>query len=205
MRVLIISQYFWPENFRVNDLASFLNKHNNCKVTVLTGQPNYGEGTLYPEFKKNKKFFSNFEGIEVIRVPIIPRGNNLFFLFLNYLSFILSCSTLGIIKVRQKKFDKIFFFGTSPMISVIPGIIISKIKKIPISIWILDLWPETLFQFRFFNFYPVKKLFKFIIKNILNKMNVIFIQSQAFEEKIKNLLKIKKNNLLTIMVRADLF
>ena len=78
------------------------------------------------------------------------------------------------------------------MISVIPGIIISKIKKIPISIWILDLWPETLFQFRFFNFYPVKKLFKFIIKNILNKMNVIFIQSQAFEEKIKNLLKIKK-------------
>ena len=54
MRVLIISQYFWPENFRVNDLASFLNKHNNCKVTVLTGQPNYGEGKLYPEFKKNK-------------------------------------------------------------------------------------------------------------------------------------------------------
>ena len=46
MRVLIISQYFWPENFRVNDLASFLNKHNNCKVTVLTGQPNYGKGAL---------------------------------------------------------------------------------------------------------------------------------------------------------------
>ena len=77
MRILIISQYFWPENFRVNELAEYLKKKNH-KITVLTGVPNYPKGKIYKEYKINHKKFKRYKSIEIIRAPIIPRGSNYF-------------------------------------------------------------------------------------------------------------------------------
>ena len=77
MNVLIISQYFWPENFKINELASFLSKNYN--VTVLTGWPNYPAGEIYQEFLSSKNLFNKFNDVEIVRVKIIPRKNNKFF------------------------------------------------------------------------------------------------------------------------------
>ena len=89
MKILIFSQYFWPENFRINDIANFLSLKNN-NVTVVTGYPNYPEGKLFNNFKNNKKKFSRNRKINIIRIPIILRGTSKFQLFFNYLSFIIS-------------------------------------------------------------------------------------------------------------------
>ena len=72
MKILVISQYFWPENFRINDITKYLCE-KNCEVDVLTGQPNYPEGKLFPKFKKNSDDFNNFYNANVIRVPIFLR------------------------------------------------------------------------------------------------------------------------------------
>ena len=88
MKILIITQYFWPENFRVNDLAKELNKIYS--VSILTGEPNYPSGKIFDEYRLNKKKFSNYSGIPIYRSPIIPRGKNFFQLLLNYLIFIIS-------------------------------------------------------------------------------------------------------------------
>lgn len=86
MRVLVVSQYFWPENFRINDLVSELTARGHS-VTVLTGVPNYPEGRTFPEFAKDPGRFSQYAGAPVIRVPMLPRRQGKLHLALNYLSF----------------------------------------------------------------------------------------------------------------------
>ena len=103
MRILIVSQYFWPEQFRVNDIAEhFSNK--GFEVDVLTGYPNYPKGKLFENFKENEKKYSNYRGAKVYRVPIwMRRNSNKINLFLNYLSFILSAIIFGSFFFKEKK------------------------------------------------------------------------------------------------------
>ena len=90
MRILVISQYFWPETFRVNDVVKFL-RDNNHHVDILTGTPNYPEGKLFDEYKLNKKKFQNYYGATVFRVPVfLRRDGRQIFLFFNYIAFIFS-------------------------------------------------------------------------------------------------------------------
>jgi hypothetical protein len=105
MKVLIVSQYFWPEYFRVNDLAIELSK-KNIKVDILTGYPNYPGGDVYKEFNENKKKFSKLSDIDIFRVPIFPRkSGNKFWLTINYLSFVFAGLFYGSFLVRKKKYD----------------------------------------------------------------------------------------------------
>jgi len=89
MRILVVSQYFWPENFRINDLAGGLVERGH-EVTVLTGSPNYPGGRFFPGYR----FFNrqeDYHGVSVVRVPLIPRGNGKGVrLIVNYLFFALS-------------------------------------------------------------------------------------------------------------------
>ena len=85
MRILVVSQYFWPEDFRINELVKDFKKKGH-EIVVLTGVPNYPEGKIFSDYKKNKSEFNQLDGCKIIRVPIIPRGKNKISLFLNYLS-----------------------------------------------------------------------------------------------------------------------
>ena len=95
------SQYFWPENFRINQLSASLQKKGN-KVTVLTGLPNYPEGKIYEDYTKSPHSYNKYDGVEILRVPLLPRGKNKLFLLLNYFSFCLSACTLVIQKFGKK-------------------------------------------------------------------------------------------------------
>ena len=100
MHILIVTQYFWPENFRINDLTSELVNRGH-KVTILTGQPNYPEGFVYLDYLKNESNYNYYKGAKVIRVPIITRGKSKIKLLLNYISFALSASTIGIYRLKN--------------------------------------------------------------------------------------------------------
>ena len=102
MKILIVSQYFWPEQFRINDIAEYLSK-KGYEVDVLTGIPNYPQGEINKDFKINKKKYSNFKGAEIYRVPIwLRRNSNKFNLFLNYISFVFSGIFFGYFILRKK-------------------------------------------------------------------------------------------------------
>ena len=143
MRLLVVSQYFWPENFRVNDLVSELVARGH-KVTVLTGVPNYPSGTIFPEYKRDRGRFGNFAGAEVVRVPLWPRGKRRFSLFLNYASFALSGVLVGTWRLRGRSYDAIFAYEPSPVTVGIPAAWLRAIKRAPMVFWVLDLWPDTL-------------------------------------------------------------
>lgn len=143
MRLLVVSQYFWPENFRVNDLVTEFVARGHA-VTVLTGWPNYPAGQVFPEFRAEPAAFAAFNGARVVRVPLLPRGQGGLRLALNYLSFAFSGMLAGAWKLRGQHFDAIFVFEPSPVTVGLPAIVQRWLKKAPVAFWVLDLWPETL-------------------------------------------------------------
>lgn len=143
MRLLIVTQYFWPENFRVNDLAAELSRRGH-EVTVLTGRPNYPDGAVYPDYAAAPSRFSRYAGCTVVRVPMLARGRSRPRLALNYLSFALAGSALAPYRLRNRRFDAIFVFAPSPITTVVPALVLKWFRRVPVALWALDLWPQSL-------------------------------------------------------------
>ena len=195
MRILIISQYFWPETFRVNEVVEYL-RSKNLHVDILTGIPNYPEGKLFDEYKSNKNKFNNYYGAAIFRIPVfLRRDGRKIFLFLNYISFVISSIIYGSFLLKNKKYDIIFSFATSPLTSSLPAIFFSKIKNCKSFIWVLDLWPEILLELKIIknNFFYgiVKKISIYIYKNF----DYILSQSKPFRKRIKNYNNNNNNNI----------
>ncbi|HIJ94479.1 MAG TPA: glycosyltransferase family 4 protein [Desulfuromonadales bacterium] len=178
MRVLIVSQYFWPENFRINDLASGLAERGH-EVTVLTGMPNYPEGKIFAGYG----FWirqEEYKGVKVIRVPLISRGNGRSLrLIANYMSFALSACLFGPILCRAKS-DLIFVCQLSPVTVGLPALLLKKIKRIPIMFWILDLWPESLSATGAINSKSILKVVDNLVRYIYRGCDKILMSSQGF-------------------------
>lgn len=114
MKILIVTQYFWPENFRINDLVDGLSSFGH-EVSILTGKPNYPTGEFFPEYLSDPNSYNEYGASRVIRVPILARGKNKISLSLNYLSFVVSSIIIGSFKLKKYQFDCIFVYEPSPI------------------------------------------------------------------------------------------
>jgi colanic acid biosynthesis glycosyl transferase WcaI len=144
MRVLIVTQYFWPENFRINDLVRGL-KQRGHELSVLTGLPNYPQGRLYEGYGfLSGPYHEHYEGIPVHRVPLVTRGTSRGVrLALNFASFALTASVLAPFLIRER-FDAILCYEPSPITVALPAIALRHLRRKPLAFWVQDLWPETL-------------------------------------------------------------
>ncbi len=183
MNILVVSQYFWPENFRINDLCSSLVERGH-KVTVLTGEPNYPDGELYTEYRNSPEKFDELNGVRIIRVPLRPRKKGSVNLALNYLSFVLSGSVIGSKKLKGQDYDLIFVCQLSPVTAAIPAIVLKKFKKIPLVMWSLDLWPESLQAVGVIKSPRVIEAVGKMVSWIYKHCDVILGQSQSYLEAI---------------------
>jgi len=191
MKILIISQYFWPENFRVNNIAKDLIKKGH-QVEVLTGQPNYPGGKIYSEYLKNKSFYGSYFGCKIHRVNTTPRKSGLNYqILINYFSFFINASIYILKEFKKNSFDIVFTFGTSPVtvsiLSFYPCF--QNSKKI---IWVLDLWPEILYELKIINNFFYKFILNKLVKYIYNKNDLILVQSKSFKKEIRKLVDNKK-------------
>jgi colanic acid biosynthesis glycosyl transferase WcaI len=144
-KILVVGQHFWPEGFRINDICDYF-VENDLDVEVLCGLPNYPRGELFPGYSFRGPFRQDHNGIKVYRAPEIPRGNNSSMrIFLNYVSFPMG-SLLHLPRLLFGKYDKIFLYQLSPVMMSIAGILLSKIRGIESTMYVLDLWPENLFS-----------------------------------------------------------
>ena len=179
MKILIVTQYFWPENFRVNDLCVELQERGH-NVTVLTGKPNYPDGKIFSDFKNSPQKYSNYKGIDVVRVPLVARGKGKIKLVANYFSFAFLASVLGPIKLTGRKFDVIFVYEPSPVTVGLPAISLKYIKKAPVVFWALDLWPETLEAIGVVKSKRILKYIGLLVSFIYNRCDLLLAQSRSF-------------------------
>jgi glycosyltransferase involved in cell wall biosynthesis len=179
MKILILSKHFWPENFRINDIAKQLSKKHTVKV--LSEKPSY---------QKITKRFREYQNIKISRFWTYPRSKGMVSIFLNYISFIFF-GCLQVFKFRKEKFDLIFIYATSPIFQAIPALLFGKINKIPTVLWVQDLWPDVLEDLKILNFKFILNTIKKFTNLIYIYSDFIFVQSKSFKKSIRK--EINKN------------
>jgi glycosyltransferase involved in cell wall biosynthesis len=184
MKVLIWTQYFWPEHFRINDLVVSLKEHD-IDVTVLTGKPNYPTGKIFPGYRGWGIHREAWQGIEVMRIPLFPRGRGGGLkLALNYLSFIISGYCFAPWALRGRAFDIIFVYAPSPLLQAMPAVTIAALKKASLTVWVQDLWPESLVATGFVKNKVVLRAVEKAVRYIYHAADAVMIQSEAFREPV---------------------
>ena len=190
--ILIVSQYFWPEEFRINSIAEELTKKGHS-VSVLTGFPNYPSGKIDPDFLADRKGFSALGKCKIYRVPVFPRGNGYFSLFLNYVSFFISASIIGPFKIKHLKVDCVLVYQLSPATVLIPGFLISKIKKSSFIPWVQDLWPEAVTATGVKLWKPLHAAIKCSVNFFFKRSNYVICQSKSFKRVLNQRGALKEN------------
>lgn len=186
MRVLILTQYFWPESFSINQLAATL-REQGANVEILTAKPNYPDGKIYNGYSAWGCQVDSFQEIPIHRVPIFPRGNGGFGLAVNYLSFVISGLVFGPWMLRGKPFDVVFIYAPSPVLQAIPAILLGLIKKCPVVLWVQDLWPESLSATGYVENRIVLGSLERVVRWIYRRCDLLLVQSRGFEAPVRQL------------------
>lgn len=182
MKILVLSQYFWPETFRITEVVQSL-RDAGCDVTVLTGQPNYPDGVVPPGYSAASLRTQIHNGLTIHRVPLVPRGHgSALRLALNYLSFVVSAAVFGPWLLRGCRVDAILVYAPSPILQVIPAVWLRLIKGAKLVTWVQDLWPESLSATGFVRNQKVLGAVSAIVRWIYRRNDLLLVQSQAFIE-----------------------
>lgn len=183
MKILFVSQYFYPENFRINDLAFELVKRGH-EVTVLTGEPNYPRGDFYEGYGILKKQREKVEGVDIHRVPVIPRKTGKLMLCLNYVSFVvMACIRARL--MNKHDYDVIYAFGTSPITQAMPALTMKKRCGARVIVNVQDLWPDNVTAITGLKNPLIIGLLDKLVDGIYNRCDVILGTSRSFVKAIK--------------------
>lgn len=187
MRILIVTQYIYPENFKSNELAFELAKRGH-QIEVLTGIPNYPEGVYFKGYGIFKKRIERKDGVTFYRCIQTPRGRKAtaFGLACNYMSFVLF-ATLWILFYFswKKRYDAIITHEPSPITQLIPAIILGKIRRVPVYSWIMDIFPDAVKSIVSENQYKwMAPILKSITEWTYRNSYKILITSKGFENLI---------------------
>ena len=186
MRILVVSQHYWPESFRINEVARSLLKAG-CEVAVLAGQPNYPSGTTFSGYRAWGICREKHEaGYYIYRVPEIPRGSGTgWALTLNYLSFIVGACALSPWLLRRQRFDVIFVYGSSPIFQAVPAILLKKITGALLVTWVQDLWPQSLEVTGFVRNRHILRAVGALVRWVYRRNDLLLGQSRSFVTAIR--------------------
>lgn len=198
MKILVVCQYYYPEPFRITDICEELVGHGH-EVTVITGVPNYPEGITYESYRKGKKRDEVINGVKVHRCFTVERRTGTVYRFLNYYSFAVS-SWLYVSKLKcgnkkEKPFDAVFVNQLSPVMMAYAGIRAKKKWNIPMTMYCLDLWPESLVAGGITSESVIYKLFHCLSKRIYRQADKILITSEMFQKYFEDEFEIGRNKI----------
>lgn len=184
MKILLITQYYWPENSRVTDVAESLQKSGN-EVTVLTGLPNYPGGFIFDGYRKGENRIQKHNDVSIARAKLIERRRNIFNRLLNYYSFPYYASKLA--KRFPGDFDVVLALEESPIMLVKPAIAYAKKYKKPLIMYEMDLWPESLLAGGISSKSIIYKHYKKVSASIYSQCDKILVSSKEHEAYIRGL------------------
>lgn len=181
MNILIMSQYFYPENFRVNDFSAELVKRGH-DVTVLTGYPQYPQGKIYDGYGFSKPYDKVWNGIKVERVKMKPRGRTPIGLLNNCYSYVREANKW--VKKCKEHYDVIYVFEVSPVSVGLPAVTYKNKFGTPIAFNVQDLWPENIESVLGIHFKPLIKTIDYIVDKIYKNSDYILCSSKSFTKNI---------------------
>jgi glycosyltransferase involved in cell wall biosynthesis len=181
VKILVSSQHFWPEAFRINDMVQAL-VQRGLDVDVLTGKPNYPEGRYYPGYRGWGCQREPWSGATLFRVPLAARGSSgAVRLVINYLSFICSGLLCAPWLLRGRSYSAILVYGSSPILQAIPLLFLGWLKRCPVIVWVQDLWPESLEATGYVRNPRLLRAVGRVVRFIYRRTDLLLVQSRAFE------------------------
>ncbi len=178
IRVLLISQFFWPESFPIN---SIVKEFKELDFDIITAKPNYPHGYIFKPYKKFGLIKEKFYNHNIYHVPIIPRSSGKsIYLFLNYLSFVFSSIVFGSLKLKKKKFDLVFVYNTSPITQIIVGNYFKIFFKAKLITWVQDIWPESVSATNHLSENFIFKFFRKFCHYLYTLNDLLILQSKDF-------------------------
>lgn len=185
MRILVLSQYFWPESFRINEVVQSLTERG-IPVDVLTAKPNYPEGQVFPPYRAWGWLREQWQGARIFRLPIFPRGRKSGIrLSLNYLSFVVAGLLLGPWLLRSSRPNVIFVYAPSPLLQALPALFLSRLRGIPVAIHVQDLWPESIQATGYVRNRLVIGLVDLLVGFIYRHCDLLLVSSRPFAQAIQ--------------------
>lgn len=177
MKILVVSQHYWPEPFPSTDICEGLAAMGHT-VHVITDIPNYPMGYIYPEYKGGKRRREERNGVQIFRTFTIGRRNNILFRLLNYYSFAASSTLFS--RGLAKDYDVVLAIQTSPIMMVNAALSYAKRAKKKCLFYTMDLWPASLAAGGVGESSPIYKLFTWVSDRLYRRADRILVTSQMF-------------------------
>ncbi|HBA61017.1 MAG TPA: glycosyltransferase WbuB [Elusimicrobia bacterium] len=147
LKVLILTERFYPEEFIINDLASQW-AAGGAEVDVLTQAPSYPFGKIFPGYANSPLARETWKDIKITRFfTVTGYRDSLFFKLLNYFSFAVTGCLVAAFTSRS--YDRIFVYQTGPLTLALPAVLLRKLRGIPVTIWVQDVWPDMVYAYGF--------------------------------------------------------
>lgn len=193
MKIVFVSQYYWPDNFLINEIAEELVNRGH-KVTVLTGLPDYATNYVPDEYKHGKKRHEIRNGVEIYRVPIIARHTGFIYRVFNYLSFMISSSWFA----RTHKFeaDVIMAYQTAPVFMGNAAIVLKKKLKKPLLFYCLDIWPDQMKVWGVYENNPAFKIVRKYCEYAYGSADLLGISSMPFKRYMVEVNKVDEKKIV---------
>ncbi|MFC2117173.1 glycosyltransferase family 4 protein, partial [Bacteroidota bacterium] len=181
--VLIITEYFYPEEFGINDLALEW-KDKGYSVYVLTQSPNYPYDKIYDGYK-NRLFQKNvWNNIVIYSVfTLLGYQKSVLRKIIHYLVFAI-ISSIACLFIHRK-ISKVFVYQVGPLTQIIPGLVLKKLFGKSLFLWVLDLWPDTVFAYGIKRRRWSETILRYFVKTSYNLCNHIFVSNDGFKKRIK--------------------
>lgn len=181
MKILVVSQYFYPEPFRINTICQELVQRGH-DVTVMTAYPQYPKGEIYDGYGFDIPYDKEWNGVTIHRVKTHPRGHNAVGLLRNCVSYVVSGNRW--VKQCKEKYDRVFVFGLSPATLALPAVKYKKKFGSPMYYYLQDLWPESVHEVLGIRFAPLTFVINKIVGKIYKASDKILCTSKGY---VKNL------------------
>lgn len=183
MKILVISEVFYPENFLINDLVREW-KGQGFVVDIISQYPSYPESYVYPGYTNKGYRTESWEGSKIYRFPFIEGyKTSVMKKVLNYFKYVRGTTRIG--KRIAKNYDMIFVSQTGPLTVALPAIRLRKKYKIPVTIWTFDIWPDVVYMYGFPNNLLTRFVLTRFVHHIYNNCDNIIVSSSGFRESIQ--------------------
>jgi len=182
VNILVFSQYFYPENFRINTLCRELVDRGHS-VTVVTGYPQYPIGRIYDGYGFDIPYDNAWNGVKICRVKVHPRGSNLLGMLRNTVDYVVQANRW--VKNCQEKFDAVYVFEVSPVTVGLPAVSYKKKFGVPMFFNLQDLWPENVEEVLGIRFAPLTWVINRIVDKIYGASNKILCTSNGFADNLR--------------------
>ena len=202
LKVLAVSQHYWPEPFAIADVCEGLAAMGH-EVTVLTGTPNYPDGDIYPGYEKGAHASQEHNGVRIRRVSIVPRGRETWQRVVNYYSFS-TAAKREVLKIHSG-YDVVLSFQTSPVMMARPALAYGKKNHVPVLLWCQDLWPESLTVGNIKRSSLVYKAYAHVSRKIYEAADVLAVTSINFSDYFKDVLKMNRETVYLPQYAEDIF